>query len=368
MNNVVKRILIIALSLIIAIALVIGGYVIYLSVNYYRIEDNTKLKVQNPSNSLITQGTEHTVLTYNIGFGAYNPDFSFFMDVGIMKDGTEVTGKYGRAESKEVVLADTEGVINTAQGYDADIMLFQEVDIDSTRSYHVNQKEKILSAFPRYSSTFASNFHSVFLAYPLNDMHGKVESGILTLSRYNQGSATRRSFPVDESFITKFFDLDRCFSVHRMPVENARQELVLINTHMSAYDKGGKIRKAQMKMISEVMQDEYAAGNWVIVGGDFNHALGGTIDSHTGDQKVPEWVQPFDYEGLPAGFLVVEASNQDSVYTCRGSDIPYEDGVNYETTVDGFIVSNNITASSTNIDSDYSYSDHNPAILTFTLN
>ena len=27
-------------------------------------------------------GTEYTALTYNIGFGAYTPDFSFFMDGG----------------------------------------------------------------------------------------------------------------------------------------------------------------------------------------------------------------------------------------------------------------------------------------------
>ena len=60
----------------------------------------------------------------------------------------------------------------------------------------------------------------------------------MTFSRHEGGGAEQRSYPVDDSFIVKFTDLDRCFAVLRVPVENGR-ELVLINSHMSAYDAGG---------------------------------------------------------------------------------------------------------------------------------
>ena len=44
-------------------------------------------------------GTEYTALTYNIGFGAYTPDFSFFMD----------GGESSWAKSKESVLDTVQG-------------------------------------------------------------------------------------------------------------------------------------------------------------------------------------------------------------------------------------------------------------------
>lgn len=43
-------------------------------------------------------------------------------------------------------------------------------------------------------------------------------AGLDTLSRYKVTSAERRSYPVDDSFIVKFTDLDRCFAVLRLPV------------------------------------------------------------------------------------------------------------------------------------------------------
>ena len=52
------------------------------------------------------------------------------------------------------------------------------------------------------------------------------------------------------SFIDKLFDLDRCFAVNYLPVEGSDKKLVLINLHMSAYDKGGTIRAEQLKMLN----------------------------------------------------------------------------------------------------------------------
>lgn len=49
---------------------------------------------------------------------------------------------------------------------------------------------------------------------------------------------------------------------------------------MSAYDKGGKMRKAQMKLLDSVIEKEYKMGNYVIVAGDYNHALGKDMMTH----------------------------------------------------------------------------------------
>lgn len=71
--------------IILAIVLILAVYIIYLYASYYRIEDNQELQVETISDNTslgdaITTGEKYSALTYNIGFGAYTPDFSFFMD------------------------------------------------------------------------------------------------------------------------------------------------------------------------------------------------------------------------------------------------------------------------------------------------
>ena len=190
---------------------------------------------------------------------------------------------------------------------------------------------------------------------------------MLSLSRYKITDAVRMSYPVDEGFPEKYFELDRCFSVTRIPVEGTDKQLVLINNHMSAYDEGGTIREEQLKTLSSYIGAEYDKGNYVIVGGDFNQILTGSTDSFESEQNVPDWVQEFDSTLLPAGFSVVDASNADKVATVRGADIAYEKGTTYTTIVDGFIVSGNVQATAENIDTGFDYSDHNPVQLTFSL-
>ena len=367
MKNLIKKSLIIISSLVLLIALLAGGYIVYMQTKYYRIEDNLPLETTNNQNKILETDTDYSAITYNIGFGAYDQDYSFFMDKGTMEDGTEVQGVSSVGKNKENVLKNTNGSIELAKDLSADFALFQEVDVKATRSYNINQKEKIEKSFKDYGSTFALNFHAPYMLYPFNEPHGIVDSGLLTLSKYNVNSATRISYPVDTSFFTKFFDLDRCFTINRYPVSN-NKELVLINNHMSAYDKGGIIRSQQLELLNKTMKEEYDKGNYVIVGGDFNHALNIEDDTFLSEQRVPEWVYRLTDENLVEGMSIVNASNNTEVPTCRTADIPYTKGINYTSVLDGFIISDNITATAENIDADFMYSDHNPVKLKFKLN
>ena len=230
----------------------------------------------------------------------------------------------------------------------------------------MNEREQIEEAFSGYASVFANNFHSAYLFYPFLEPHGAVQAGLLNLSRYQIKESVRRQFPVSDAFITKFTDLDRCFSVTRYDVSGGK-ELVLIQLHMSAYDEGGTIRAEQLKVLNGVLAEEYAKGNYVIAGGDFNHDIAGTIDTFPSEQKIPEWVFQLDQDDLAEGYSFVRAENADETATCRGADIPYEKGVTYVTCVDGFLVSDNVRATAQNVDNEFRYSDHNPVILTFEL-
>ncbi len=354
-------------GLILLCVICIVGYVIYMQANYYRIEDHAVLEAENNQKKSLKTGETYTAVTYNIGFGAYGPDYSFFMDTGEMADGTATAGKYGKAVSRESVEGNTKGAASELEKLKADFILLQEVDVDADRSFHINQLELLKSRFSDYGNVFANNFHSAYLFYPFSDPHGAVEAGLLNLSRYEIGEAERRSYPVDDSFVTKFTDLDRCFAVMRLPVEDGK-ELVLINSHMSAYDEGGRIRARQLDMLNSVMEEEYRAGNYVIVGGDFNHALGeAAAKGFPSEQKYPAWVSILTQEEMGEGISIVRAENELEVPTCRGADIPYTKGVNFTTVVDGFLVSDNVKATAMNVDTDFGYSDHNPVLLRFEL-
>lgn len=375
MKKAIRIICIVLAAVIGAAVLTAGGYVAYVALQYYRIEDNLELEISGGVTEKVVEGGEYTVVSYNLGFGAYSPEYTFFMDTGTMKDGTAVVGKYAKGLSREDVQKNVDGQISVAEGLDADFLFFQETDEKSDRSYGINMRQSIAEAFADYGATYAQNFHTAYLLYPFNDPIGKSLSGLQTLSRYNIQSAVRRSFPVTTDFIDKLFDLDRCFSVHYLPIEGSERQLVLINLHMSAYDDGGKIRAQQLEMFNAVLAEEYEKGNYVVAGGDFNHCLiADYFDSDVealqyfeSQQLTPDWVKNsvLHNSDLAEGFSIVASLN---AATCRGADIPYEEGVNYSTVIDGFIVSDNVEVIyEGTVDTQYAYSDHNPVEMKFRL-
>ena len=345
--------------------IIVGSYVIYISAQYYRIEDNQNIEITNNQQQKVIIGEDYSISTYNIGFGAYTPEFSFFMDYGETLDGKYLQGKDSIAKNKDTVIYNTTGAINEIANLDVDFAFFQEVDVKATRSHGYNQYDQIKTTFSDFSSSISLNFHSAFLMYPIFNPHGKTDAGIVTLSKYNISSATRRSLPIDESFPTKFFDLDRCIQLTRLPIDGSEKELVLINVHLSAYDEGGLIRQKQLQLLNDVLEEEKVKGNYVIAGGDFNHDIANTVDKWETNRKTPDWVFTLDNTNITNGYRFVAS---DSAPTCRTTDAPYKKGESYVVVIDGFICSDNVeTILINNIDTNFRYSDHNPSVLSFRL-
>lgn len=361
MGKAVKITAIALASLIGAMLLAVGIYVLYVVCQYSRIEDNVALTVENNRSETLDAGGVYSIMTYNMGFGAYSPDYTFFMDAGIMADGSKTRGKYGKAVSRAAVERNLSGTLGVIAAESCDFVFVQEVDENASRSHHVNQRAAV-SALDGYGSVYAENFHSAYLFYPFNDPHGKSDAGIVTLSKYAVTSAVRRSFPLADGF-SKYLDLDRCFSVSRLDAGD--RELVLIHLHMSAYDKGGVIRAQQLSMLNAVLRAEYEAGNYVIAGGDFNHDIANSDGLFPSKQQKPDWLATFDAADLAEGYAIAAATNAPS---CRGCDIAYEKDVTYTVVVDGFMVSDNIEVIGVeNKDLQFAYSDHNPVVMRFRL-
>lgn len=377
------KITLITLSVLIGLPLLtVGGYVAYVAGSYHRI-GNQELTIAKASVVReVPVGEGLSVTSFNIGFGAYSDQYTFFMDEGFDEDGKKTVGHYGKGVSKEDVQKNTDGVLSGAKALQSDFYLLQEVDQESDRAYHINQREAFEKAFSDYESTYAVNFDSAYLFYPFHDPHGKSLAGLSTLSRYALKEASRQEYTISTSF-SKFFDLDRCFAVHRLTVENGK-EFVLVNSHMSAYDEGGKIRNTQIKELHSYIKAEADKGNYVVVGGDFNHDLltnnpdyGYTQENFAYKDDIkqgrPEWLSyMFEEDGsspFDDGFKVIASDEEPS---CRDCDVPYTRGDTFVSTVDGFIVSENVRVESVHTaklreDRPFAYSDHQPTTLRFSL-
>ena len=84
--------------LVLAVVLIVVGYFAYVLIQYDRIDDKVSLDVldnDKASDDAVTVGEIYTIVTQNIGFGAYLQDFTFFMGGG--------TESWGRSK-EEVIL------------------------------------------------------------------------------------------------------------------------------------------------------------------------------------------------------------------------------------------------------------------------
>lgn len=352
------KIPLILIAVILAAAII---YVAYVMISYNRIEDNTELTPKGTAKSAAVKvGSEYTALTYNVGFGAYTPDFTFFMD----------GGKSAWAASKESVINCIDGAAGVIKEHHADFALIQEVDFDSIRSYHVDERAQLIGQFPDQSSTFAVNYHSPFLFYPFTQPHGISNSGLLTLSESPIASATRRSLPISDG-LKKFLDLDRAYSINRIPVENGK-ELVILNTHTSAYGTDGDLQTQQMKKMFDDMKAEYDKGNYVIAGGDWNHDFTGDSkyklnNATPKDLDALSWCAEFPVDLIPQGFSRVTDYASGLRPSTRNTDIPYSKD-SFVVTLDGFIISDNVESTYVDVvDTGFQFSDHNPVEMRFKL-
>ncbi len=371
----ILKILLILLGLVVVFGI---GFILTLHIFEYKPAETTNLTItENPTDSTsnyVDIDSSIKILTFNTGYASLSETEDFVMD----------GGEKGRMDTESEVQANVEGISSILEREAADIYLLQEVDVDSSRSYEIDQYEYYQGILGT-SSVLAYNYRCIFVPFPLqiSQMMGKVNSGIATFTNYYTDEATREQLPGSFSWPLRLANLKRCILISRYPIDGSDKELVVINVHLSAYDDGS-MRQEETAALQAIMLDEYNLGNYVIVGGDFNQtfpdAVDTTYDADTDtytydylyDLKEPDYWQapPID------GDWFIDNSFQfgidTSIATCRLLNKAY-DSVNTENNqyylIDGFIVSANVTIDSVEtLAEDFVYSDHNPVVINVTLN
>ena len=298
----------------------------------------------------LTGGQTVRVLTLNTGYGGLDAGEDFFMDGG---EGV-------RPSDAETVRQNMLGIEDLIRGADADFVMLQEVDTDSKRSYGYDQWRQYEFDLEDYESRFALNYSCDYVPYPVTEPIGRVHSGVATYSRYDITAATRYRLPCPFSWPVRIANLKRCLLVTRIPIDDSEQELVLVNLHLEAYDDG-EGKEAQTAMLLQLLQDEYAKGNYVIAGGDFNQSFPDGTDRYP-IASGADWT-PGTLGDLPAGWRYAWDS---AAPTCRLLNQPYSAGSSGTQfyVIDGFILSPNVEPVSVRTqDAEFAVTDHNPVVL-----
>ena len=86
-------------------------------------------------------------------------------------------------------------------------------------------------------------------------------------------------------------------------------------------------------------------------------------------EEAYSWAQPLPTEDIPDGFrLIAPLDPNNPVPSCRNADAPWDPQTNFQVTLDGFLVSDNVTVlTSRVVDTQFAYSDHNPVQMEFRL-
>ena len=355
-----KKLLLGLLRFVLAIVLIVliaaGGLIGYLSWKEYKPADRDGLTLIHEKRfaAALPAGQSIDVLSWNIGYAGLGAGSDFFLD----------GGKSARSADKMQVSDYLGGIYQTLYNSDLspDLILLQEVDADSSRTFGINETETLAQG----NAVFAYNYSCPFVPVPIPPM-GKVNSGLMTVVNSQIEHAERIQLPCPFTWPMSTVNLKRCLLVSYLPLEGSDRKLVLVNLHLEAYDDGeGKL--AQTKALNDFLQSEYAKGNYVIAGGDFNQVFPGALEAFP-NTHPENWVPGVLTEDmLPSGWSYAYSLDTPS---CRLLNQPYDpsDTVNTQYyVIDGFILSPNVELESVEtLDLGFADSDHNPVHLVVRL-
>ncbi len=325
-------------------------FFIYLTITEYKPEPvEESEKIRNSRDSELSD--LKTITTFNLGYCSLDKEQDFFLE----------GGKSSKTVSREKTFDNLLSITQTIKDLNSDFYLLQEVDTKGTRSANINQVEHLTSELNEYNMFYAYNYRTKWVPLPLMHPMGSAYSGLLTLSRKQFLSSTRHSLEGQETYPKSLFFLKRCMVVNKFQIKR-NKKLYLINIHLSAYDKDGMYRSKQIAHILRYIKELYNhKENYLIIGGDFNLLL----DRKQYNDDMPDWVSILPDEIYDSEFRVIFDNKVNSV---RSEDTPYVVGQNFETIIDGFIVSPNITVSKIEThDFGFEHTDHNPVTLSFRL-
>lgn len=230
------------------------------------------------------------VMAWNVKYGACRVDFWFdFWGDRVQLAETEVTGCLTR-------------IAALVKEYDPDILMAEEIEVDSKRSAYVDQVRFLLENTNLRYATFTETWNA---RYVPSEGVGRIILGNAIFSRYpiTRAERIRQVDRTDQDPLTSTFYIKR--AIGRAEIDLGDRKVAAYVVHTEAYDFDGTKQK-QIQQIFDVLKAETMP--WVI-GGDFNElppvcdekAEAGSAESCEGKLRL-------------AGFIDERASSKGTEY------------------------------------------------------
>lgn len=207
--------------------------------------------IANETKSTQKNDSIFSIVTYNIGYLS------------------GMTNNLAVESPKEFFDVNMAKVVSEIKEVKPDIMAFQEIDFDASRSYNVNQEEEISKLGFNYRAQ-TINWDERYLPFPywpISMHYGKVVSGQSIISKYPLKEQQRIVLQrvADAPFYRDAFYLERLAQVVKVVLNG--KEVVVINIHLEAYEK-----ETRAKQFEEVLAifNQYKEIYPTILLGDFN--------------------------------------------------------------------------------------------------
>lgn len=328
-------------------------------------EQQAKLEPAHLSPATVLSDSVFRFVTWNVGFGGLGAESDFFYD----DQGMWYSGSSMVRSPRPLVEKNLRGALDFFREKSADFYLLQEVDVNSDRSYRIDQYAEYGKALDGYCSTMALNYICPRVPIPLLEpwnAYGKVVSGLGTFSRWSPQEAVREQLPGHYPMPDRMFQLDRCLAIQRYPTTRGK-DLVVINLHNAAYDPGDKIKAIQLPRLREIALQEFEKGNYVVLGGDWNQCP----PYFRFDTFMPGNTQGYEQGNIPDDFFPEDwhFAYDATQPTNRKARDPYIKGETFVTLIDFFLVSPNVRIKKVQtVGQDFQFSDHQPVWLEAELN
>jgi len=220
--------------------------------------DDTEEAVSCKKNPLVEAPAPDSsikVMTWNIRFGIGRGEW--FGDAC----GEKVV--YSEAE----VFAKLQAVVDRINQVKPDVLLLQEVDINSKRSAYVDQLQWILERTDFNYAVYGFQWKAQFIP---SDGLGRLHEANVILSRWPIGKSTRIQLPLrqDQDALTRYF-YERCCMVKARIEIPGFDDFYAVNIHASAFATDDT-KHQHIIAFKEELDKIVSEGGWFIAGGDLN--------------------------------------------------------------------------------------------------
>ncbi len=250
------------------------------------ISDPVMYQAEDISNAEFTGGPIK-VVTWNIRFGSGR--LEWFLD----SCGDRALADY---DSIEIIM---QKIADTLNVFDADIVLLQEVDIESKRSAYLDQVQYLLDHTYLNYGVYASMSEVDFAP---TDGLGRVNTGNAILSKYpiTESERIQLRLRTDQDKLVKYFYAKRNIIKANIPeLSHDGKKLFAVNIHATAFATDDtKLRHIEkyIEVLGKINDD----GDLFVTGGDLNSVPPGSITDFCENDKCEGEECDGDYENNKA--------------------------------------------------------------------